>query len=85
MSEKLSARYRAELEAAGDERMNVIVRTAGPPEAVAAQCEARGFKIRHTYKLLPGLAVSAPASSVIALADDPAVTKIEPDRTVAAL
>ncbi len=38
--------------------------------------------VRHVYKLLPGLAVSAPASAAVALADEDWVARIEADGPV---
>ncbi len=79
---KLEAPLRQQLAAAGDARVDLIIRTTGAPDAHVTACEARGMTVRHVYKLLPGLAVSAPASAAMALADEDWVARIEADGPV---
>jgi hypothetical protein len=82
MSVKLDAAIRAHLAAAGDQPIDLIIRTKDKPAQYAATCAALGVQVQHTYNLLPGMAVSAPASVVLRLADEPWVVGIEEDRAV---
>lgn len=79
---KLDPSLRANLRAAGDQPIDLIIRTAGKPAQYVAVCAASGIQIRHTYNLLPGMAVTAPASTILRLADEAWITHIEPDREV---
>lgn len=79
---KLAAPLRQQLAAAGDAHVDLIIRTTGAPGAYVAQCEARGMTVRHVYKLLPGLAVTAPAAAAVALAGEDWVARIEADGPV---
>lgn len=79
---KLEAALRQQLAAAGDGRVDLIIRTTAAPGDHVAVCEARGMTVRHVYKLLPGMAVTAPASAALALEDEPWVARIEPDTAV---
>lgn len=82
MSAKLDAALRAHLAAAGDNRVDMIIRTSEKPAQYSASLAASGIQIRSTFNLLPGMAVSAPASAVLRLANEPWVISIEPDREV---
>ncbi len=82
MSDKLDPALRAQLQAAGDDPVDLIIRTTGSPRSYAATCAAQGVVVRHTYNLLPGPAVSGPASKLLALASEPWVAHVEPDRSV---
>jgi hypothetical protein len=73
------------LEAHPDDEVAAIVRVrALSPEVEQAVVDA-GCRIRHRLTLLPSLAVAAPGRALIALADHPEVTRIEPDQDVRAL
>ena len=82
MSHKLDPELRERLRAAGDATVDLIIRTDGKPGQYATVCAASGITVRHTFNLLPGLAVTAPASAVLALANEPWIVRIEPDREV---
>ncbi|MFN8474813.1 MAG: hypothetical protein U0822_21670 [Anaerolineae bacterium] len=82
MNGKLEAPLRQQLAAAGDARVDLIIRTTEAPGEHVAACEARGMTVRHVYKLLPGIAVSAPAAAALALESEPWVERIETDRSV---
>lgn len=79
---KLEATLRQQLAAAGDARVDLIIRTTDAPGAYVGTCEGRGMIVRHVYKLLPGMAVTAPASAALALEDESWVARIEPDQAV---
>lgn len=79
---KLEATLRRQLAAAGDAHVDLIIRTTEAPTGHVAACEARGMTVRHVYKLLPGMAVTAPASAALALEDEGWVARIEPDQAV---
>lgn len=83
--DKLDPALRAQLITLGDAPIDLIVRTRDKPEPHLAACAAMGIAVRHRYNLLPGLAVSAPASAALKLADEPWVDRIEADRPVRAL
>ena len=85
MSVKLDPTLRAQLAAAGDARVALIIRTADKPAQYAAACEALGVEVRYAYNLLPGMAVTATGEAALRLADEPWVISIEPDREVHAL
>lgn len=85
MSDKLDPTLRAQLAAAADAPVDLIVRTADRPAPYTARCAALGVEIRYTYNLLPGLAVTASGATALRLADEPWVVSIELDRTVRAL
>ena len=81
----LDPALRAQLIALGDAPVDLIVRTRDKPDARVDACAALGVTIRYRYNLLPGLAISAPASAALRLAGEPWVDRIEPDRAVRAL
>lgn len=79
---KINSEFRAELEANPITRVSVIVRTTGDPRDVADQVMGHGLAVRHTYSLIRALAAEGLASSVLQLAEEPWVERIEPDREV---
>ena len=82
MTQKLDPELRDSLRAAGDAPIDLIIRTEGKPGQYAATLATSGVTIRHTFNLLPGLAVTVPASAILALANEPWIVRIEPDREV---
>lgn len=62
--------------------VDAIVRTTDTDTVDAYDWSADNLQLRHTYSLVPGAAVTGPARAVLALADKPWVTRIEPDRDV---
>lgn len=82
MSQKLDASLRNTLTAAGDQPVDLIVRTQGKPAQYVAAFAQSGVSVRQTFNLLPGLAVTAPASAILRLADEDWIVSIEPDREV---
>ena len=82
MSHKLDPELRDSLHAAGDAPVDLIIRTDGKPGQYAAAFAASGVTVRHIFNLLPGLAVTAPASAILALANEAWIVRIEPDREV---
>ena len=82
MTQKIDPELRASLRAAGDGPVDLIIRTDGKPGQYASAFAASGVTVRHTFNLLPGLAVTAPASSILTLANEPWIVRIEPDREV---
>lgn len=82
MSQKLEASLRATLKAAGDQPVDLIIRTDGKPAQYTTAVAQSGVAVRQTFNLLPGLAVTAPASAILRLVDEAWIVSIEPDRAV---
>ena len=61
---------------------NVIVMVQGESSAYASQVSALGLTIKRSFTLIPGLAVSGPASAILALANESWVKSIEEDKPV---
>ncbi|HEY83727.1 MAG TPA: hypothetical protein G4N96_01245 [Chloroflexi bacterium] len=61
---------------------SVIIRAHNNPQAKAAQLINSGLTITQTFSLIPGFAVTGPASDIITLLDEPWVISIEPDEPV---
>lgn len=67
------------------DRVNVLItfrQTPGPAEQ--ALVRGAGGDVRHSYRLVPGIAASLPAPAVAALQNNPAVVAVEPDVRVQA-
>lgn len=62
--------------------VDAIIRTADTEAVGTYDWNANNLQLRHTYNLVPGAAVTGPARAVLALADEPWVTRVEPDRDV---
>lgn len=62
--------------------VDAIVRAENVAAVESFAWDRRGLTLRHTYRLVPGAAVTGPADAILALADEPWVTQIEPDRDV---
>lgn len=73
---------RARIAAAPAQRYHAIVRTDADASALAASCASEGMTVHHTFRLVPGLSVTARGDALLALAQHPHVTRIEPDREV---
>ncbi|RME45158.1 MAG: hypothetical protein D6791_11410 [Chloroflexi bacterium] len=82
MGGKLDPALKKRLEAEPTQRLDVIVRTVDDPRTRAAQVIAHGLSIRHTYSLIKALAATGLGVSILQLADEPWVEKIEPDEEV---
>lgn len=65
-----------------DAEVHAIVRTEDVDAVAAFDWGSHGLTLRHTYKLVPGAAVTGSASAVLAIADEPWVVRVEPDREV---
>ena len=61
--------------------IEAIITADGPIEALLAQLPA-SLVVQHTYRLIPGVAVSGPAGELERLAELAVVRSIEPVRTV---
>ena len=72
------------LEAKGDESVNVIIRTDDLSEENKGRVATLGLTVTRTTTLIKMIAATGPARAVIALASEPWVTSIEPDRIVSA-
>jgi subtilisin family serine protease len=68
--------------AGGSAFVQVIVETAGPPGAVAAEAERLGVELTWTYSIIDAFAGLAPAAALDVLARNPAVVRIHSDRPV---
>lgn len=78
---KLDPRVLDEI-AAGATSVNVIVETAGAPDAVAGLAGLLGVEVTWTYTLIDGFAGSAPVAAIEALAADGAVEYVHYDQPV---
>ena len=78
----LDASFRRQLERSESRTSDAIVRVSIPVEEARALLEARGVRVRRTLRLIQGLAVSAPGRTLLALAAEPWVQRIEPDLPV---
>lgn len=83
MSEKvLDPEFERELRTEPIARVRVIVRTREDPRQMAGEVAKHGLVVTHTYRLIRAIAAEGLASSVLQLAAEPWVEKIEPDREV---
>ena len=82
---KIDSAWEQTLRAQPDAEVHAIVRTTSPPPDDPAEWQQRGLRLRHTFTLMPGVAVSGPARAVLKLLDEPWVVRVEPDREVRAL
>ena len=81
----LSPEFQAWLQAHPQANVHAIIRLqALTPEVEKAVTDA-GCRVYRRLQLLPSLAVEAPASTLMALAAEPWVQRIEPDQEVRAL
>ena len=78
-SEKIAPSLASRLSAAGQEPLDLLVRTRDAPEDCAPRAEALGFRVRHRFRLTRTLALTGPATAVPHLAAEPWVERIEPD------
>ncbi len=62
--------------------VNVIVQTQGESAAYVDSAKTRGLTVRRAFTLIHGLALTGPASAVLALAKEPWVVSVEEDRQV---
>lgn len=82
MGKKIDVQFRERLESDPTQRIDVIVRTVDDPRARVSHVIAHGLHVRHTYSLIKALAATGLGMSVLQLADEPWVEKIEPDEEV---
>ena len=82
MSERLSPEFRAFLEAQGAATVDAIVRVSGDLDERAQALTRRGLQVRRTLRLIHALAVTGPAHTLLALAREPWVRRVEPDQPV---
>ncbi len=82
MGKKIDVQFRERLESDPTQRIDVIVRTVDDPRARVSHVTAHGLYVRHTYSLIKALAATGLGASVLQLADEPWVEKIEPDEEV---
>lgn len=81
---KIDPAWEQVLRAQPDAQVHAIVRTTGPPPGDPTEWDQRGLRLRHTFTLVPGVAVSGPAHAILKLLDEPWVAHVEPDREVRA-
>lgn len=74
--------FEQHLESNPTQRIDVIVRIVDDPRERAPQVMEHGLSIRHTYSLISALAATGLGASILALAAEPWVRKIEPDEEV---
>jgi hypothetical protein len=85
MSSKIDPEFKTRLEATPIRRFDVIIRMDGDPRRFAENIIQHGFLIRYTYSLIKAVAANGLGASVLELANEPWVVKIEPDREVRAM
>lgn len=78
----LAADLRRQWEADPQALVRAIVRVAGEANQYATTIESMGLRVRHTFTLLPALAVVGEAAALLKLAAQPWVIAIELDRAV---
>jgi hypothetical protein len=79
---KIQPSLKSKLERAPDRVVNLIVRVKDPPNARVADVRALGLTVRHTYSLVPGMAIQGTASASLALAEKSWVLSVEEDKPV---
>ncbi len=84
-SDKIPAELRQALEANPDREFKVILHVTKTAPELERRLEQVGCHVRHKLTLMPCYAVTAPARTILALAQEPWVTKVEPDQPVHAL
>ena len=82
MAATIDQKLRERLAERPGEQYDVIVRTAEDATALADYCVRHGMVVHRTFRLLPALALTATGDALLALADVPQVTCIEPDLEV---
>lgn len=79
---KIEPTFREYLASNPTQRVDIIVRTADNPQNRVLQVAEHGLSIRHLYSLINALAATGLGSSILNLAGEPWVEKIEPDEEV---
>jgi len=79
---KIDPELRRRLQAKPDAHIHAIIRTQRDPAQAAISAGQRGVTVRRQFTLVPGLAVTGPASALLSLLDEPWVASIEEDREV---
>ncbi len=79
---KIASEFLQVLKSSPKETFSVIVRSVGNLQANAVKLANSGLAITQTFSLIPGFAVTGPASNIIALLDEPWVISIEADEPV---
>lgn len=82
MIKRIDPKFKERLESNPTQQVDVIVRTVDDPRNRAPQVMAHGLQIRHTYSLINALAATGLGLSVLQLAQEAWVEKIEPDKEV---
>ncbi|MFQ6015389.1 MAG: hypothetical protein ACE5NP_08105 [Anaerolineae bacterium] len=62
--------------------VNLIVRLEHDVDAYVSSLEAKGLKVRRTFKLIKAVAIEGKAGACLQLASEPWVQAIEEDREV---
>ena len=70
------------LQANPKQSFSVIIRSVGNSRADAVKLANSGLAITQTFSLIPGFAVTGPASDIIALLNEPWVVSIEADKPI---
>ncbi len=79
---KIQPELKSKLESAPDAVVNLIVRLNDAPDARLADVRALGLTVRHTYSLVPGMAIQGTAAASLTLVDKPWVLSVEEDKPV---
>jgi hypothetical protein len=79
---KIDPEFLQTLESRPEESFSVIIRSVGNSQANAAQLINSGLTVTQTFSLIPGFAITGPASDIITLLDEPWVISIEADEPV---
>lgn len=81
----MSQAYLKQLEADPAQWVAVIITTPTDPAAHVEQATALGLTVTRTFSLISAMAAHGPATAVLAVAQEPWVARIEPDRIVKAI
>jgi hypothetical protein len=79
---RIDREFRTRLEKLGSTRVQAIVRVSGSPEQAAKRLRQAGMTVRHAYTLVPAVAVAGPAQTLLAVAGESWVLKVEEDKPV---
>ncbi len=82
MANKFASGLRENLSRKGETQVRLILRVQGDPAKARKAAEKAGLRIRRTFRLFSGFAVSGPASAIMSLANASWLARIEPDRPV---
>ena len=78
----IEAEFLKELQIEPDKSVDVIIRTNPNMTTDDAVIQAVGLTVTRKFSLISALAATGPASAIMALASEPWIESIEPDRAI---